>query len=79
MVTSPGKWTHKLTHKDGGTFFARLDVDEARMYVSDLIHDDGFVECAGDNYCCEASSVWEHFSEPPHWKCVKLNKFKGNK
>ena len=76
---SLGDWTHRLTHKDGGTFFARLDIEECRMYVSDVIHDDGFVECAEDNYCCEASSVWEHFSAPPYWKCVKLNKFKGNK
>lgn len=78
-MTSPGDWTHKLTHKDGGTFFARLDVDGSRMYVSDVLHNGGFVECAADNYRCEASSVWEHFSHPPYWKCIKLNKFKGNK
>lgn len=77
---SLGDWTHKLTHEDGGTLFARLDVNECRMYVSDVTHESGFVECAECDYYCEAGSVEEHFSSHLWvWTCTKLNKFKGNK
>lgn len=80
MVTSRGDWTHRLTHREGGTFFARLDVEDGRMYVSEVTHDDGFVECSDTDYHCEADSVEEHFSSPEGWwECAKLNKFKGNK
>ena len=77
---SLGDWTHRLTHEDGGTFFARLDISECRMYVSDVTHESGFVECAECDYYCIADSVEEHFSSPVGvWVCTKLNKFKGNK
>lgn len=49
---SLGDWTHRLTHREGGTFFARLDVEECRMYVSEVTHDDGFVECSDTDYHC---------------------------
>ena len=77
---SLGDWTHRLTHREGGIFFARLDVEECRMYVSEVTHEDGFVECSDTDYYCEADSVEEHFSSPAGWwECAKLNKFKGNK
>ena len=80
MGTSRGDWTHRLTHEDGGTFFARLDISECRMYVSDVTNESGFVKYVECDYCCEAGSVEEHFSyHVGVWVCTKLNKFKGNK
>lgn len=72
-------WTHKLKHCDGGEFFARLGKD-SRMYVSDVTHPGGFVECSETSYSCSANTVEEHFSSPYGvWVCNRINQFKGNK
>lgn len=74
------KWTHKIVHKDGGVFFAKLETKEHRMYVSAVTKPDGTVTYEADDYVCRDNTVEEYFSTPiGYWVCTKLNAFKGNK
>jgi hypothetical protein len=74
------KYTHRVIHKDGGVFFAKLETKGHRMYVSDVTKPDGTVTHEADDYECRDDTVEEYFSTPPGWwVCAKLNAFKGNK